>query len=270
MVTFGKLTDQYFAMCLIFISLKDNPNYKLIVAANRDEFYSRKTAPVHFWKDHPHVLAGRDLEAMGTWMGVNKKGNVSMVTNYRDMKNILPNAPSRGQLVSDYLIYQHEPQEYMKNVAAKGNKYNGFNLIVGTPEELVYYSNYKQGIEHIAPGVHGLSNHLLDTPWPKVRDGMKIVGPLMRSETVNAEALLDALYNAEPAADSELPDTGVGIERERLVSSMFIKGPTFGYGSRCSTVLMIDRDDQVFFRERVYDTATFTHTTQSFKFAIDQ
>ena len=155
-------------MCLIFFSLKNHPTYKLVIAANRDEFYQRKTEPASFWKDHPTILGGRDLEANGTWMAMNKEGKISLVTNYRDLSNINPKAPSRGQLVSDFLLNGISAEKYLAQVEKNGKAYNGFNLVVGSSDKLVYYSNYKNGVEEIPPGLHGLSNHLLNTPWPKV------------------------------------------------------------------------------------------------------
>lgn len=253
-------------MCLIFISLRNNPTYKLIVAANRDEFYNRKTAPAHFWEDHPGVLGGRDLEASGTWLGVNRNGRISMITNYRDLKNIKPQAPSRGKLVSEYLLRQGGPDEYLQGVAAEAPNYNGFNLIVGDTDALFYYSNYKNSIEPLSAGLHGLSNHLLNTPWPKVKKGLQKFQPLLNDTVVNPDHLLDALYDAEVAVDAELPDTGIGLERERLLSSMFIKSP--GYGSRSSTVVMVDNLNNVQFVERTYSLPSFEYTTRSFEFTI--
>src|SRR5688500_7150789 len=172
-------------MCLIFLSLNNHPAYKLIVAANRDEFYIRKTEPASFWKDHPNIVGGRDLEAMGTWMAMSKQGKISLVTNYRDISNINPNAPSRGQLVTDYLLSNPLPKDYLEQVESKGKLYNGFNLIVGSAQELYYYSNYKGGVEKIEPGLHGLSNHLLDTPWPKVTRGIEKMKALLLSNEVD-------------------------------------------------------------------------------------
>src|SRR5688572_20142048 len=160
-------------MCLIFFAVNQHPNYKLIVAANRDEFYARKTAPAHFWKDHPQILGGRDLEASGTWMAMNKKGKISLVTNYRDPANINPTAPSRGQLVADYLIHDDTPEAYMNKVSTVARQYNGFNLLIGYPDALWYLSNYGNGIQKLESGIYGLSNHLLDTPWPKMSRGKK-------------------------------------------------------------------------------------------------
>lgn len=253
-------------MCLIFISFRQHPTYKLIVAGNRDEFYDRKTAPASFWTDYPEVLAGRDLEAGGTWMGVNKTGHVSMLTNYRDPRNIDPRAPSRGQLVADFLKTDSGPEQYLHDLQNNGKTYNGFNLIVGNPESLWYYSNYKKGFEELSPGFYGISNHLLDTPWPKVVRGKAKIESVLRNAVIDPEEVLEILYDDERAREDQLPDTGLTPERELALSSMFIKTP--GYGSRCSTVVTIDRSGTVVFSERVYDLATFKFTTQTFRFIL--
>lgn len=253
-------------MCLIFLSYRNHQTYKLIIAANRDEFYQRKTAPASFWVDQPNILGGRDLEASGTWMAMNKNGKISMVTNYRDPLNINPNAPSRGQLVSDYLLNGFHPKEYLKSVEANGKAYNGFNLVVGSSDELFYYSNYKRAIEEIQPGLHGLSNQLLNAPWPKVIHGKEKMKVLLASAETDPIKLFDLLYDDSKAPDEKLPETGVGLERERMLSSMFIKSPN--YGTRCSTVVMIDHANNVYFSERVYDLNTFAYSSNVFKFKI--
>lgn len=253
-------------MCLIFFAFKKHPEYKLIVAANRDEFYQRKTAPADFWVDHPHILGGRDLEAGGTWLGISKKGTLSMVTNYRDPKNINPKAPSRGHLVSDFLEKETDAEAYMNTIASKGKLYNGFNLITGNFNDLWYYSNYQEGVHHLTEGVYGLSNHLLETPWPKVVRGKQKFAEVP-TQQVTPERLFDLLYDDTVADESTLPDTGIGLERERVLSSMFIKSP--GYGTRCSTVILVNQQNQVQFEERIYDTTTFNYTTKRFNFSID-
>jgi uncharacterized protein with NRDE domain len=254
-------------MCLIFLSLNHHPDYKLIVAANRDEFYARKTAPAHFWVDHPEILGGRDLEASGTWMAMNKKGKISLVTNYRDPAAINPNAPSRGQLVSDFLLYEDTPEQYLTKISERAAQYNGFNLLTGYANELWYLSNYRKGIQKLESGIHGLSNHLLDTPWPKVHRGKQKFAEVISKSSIEPETLFELLYDEQRADDQLLPDTGIGLERERALSSMFIK--TNGYGTRCSTVIMISRDDRVLFAERVFDLDTFAHRTSRFEFSIE-
>ena len=251
-------------MCLIFFSFNNHPAYKLIIAGNRDEFYSRKTAAANFWEDHPRILAGRDLEAGGTWMGITKTGKLSMLTNYRDPRNIDPTAPSRGHLVSDFLRETDSPETYIRQLETKGKAYNGFNLIVGNAEELWYYSNYKHGAEKLASGFYGISNHLLETPWPKVIRGKQKMEPALRKPTIDAEELFEILYDDQLATDDQLPDTGLSLDRERALSSTFIK--TDAYGSRCSTVILIDKNNRVEFSERMYNLETFEYTTQKFRF----
>jgi uncharacterized protein with NRDE domain len=253
-------------MCLIFFSLRNHPTYKLVVAANRDEFYSRRTAAAEFWPDQPDVLAGRDLEAGGTWMGISKTGRISLITNYRDPKNIDPHAPSRGQLVSDFLEGKESPKEYLERISQNGKRYNGYNLIVGNIDDLWYYSNYRDGVGEISQGLHGLSNHLLETPWPKVVRGKKKMDDLLRLPIIHPDQLFDLLFDDSIASDENLPDTGIGLERERALSSMFIKSP--GYGTRCSTVVLIDKKNNALFSERVFDLTTFQYSERKFEFSI--
>jgi len=253
-------------MCLIFAALKRHPRYKLIIAANRDEFYDRKTAAAGFWPDYPDILGGRDLEAGGTWLAVNKYGKIGMVTNFRDPKNINPAAPSRGALVTNYLLSPTTPFDYLEKVRIAGLRYNGFNLLIGGPDELAYFSNYGEGVTGLKEGVYGLSNHLLETPWPKVKRGKEQLLGLLERGLVNESSLFELLYDDLVAPDDLLPDTGIGLERERALSSMFIK--TSGYGTRCSTVILVDYDNQVRFSERIFNLQTFDHETRDFSFQI--
>lgn len=255
-------------MCLIFLALNHHPAYKLIVAANRDEFYARKTAPAHFWEDYPTILGGRDLEASGTWMAINKNGKIGLVTNYRDPAHINPTAPSRGQLVSDFLINNDSPEEYLKKVHAHASEYNGFNLLAGNPDELFYLSNYKSGIQKLESGIYGLSNHLLDTLWPKVEQGKDKFRRAISKSEVEPDVLFEMLYDEKRAEDKFLPDTGIGLERERALSSMFIK--TNGYGTRCSTVILIDQTNNVLYSERNYEIDTFNYITKKFQFRVTE
>lgn len=253
-------------MCLIFFSLNQHSNYKLILAGNRDEFYNRPTAPAAFWEDHPQILAGRDLEAMGTWLGMTRSGKISMLTNYRDPLNIDPQAPSRGQLVSNFLINNDPADVYLQRIAGNGKRYNGFNLVTGNTERLYYYSNYSTGIRELTQGFFGLSNHLLDTPWPKVVRGKNKFESALKEKRIRPDLLFSLLMDEDPAEDSMLPSTGLSYEREKALSSMFIK--TSGYGSRCSTVILLDRDNHVDFTERVFDLETFDYSTRSYNFEI--
>lgn len=253
-------------MCLIFLSLQQHPRYKLIVAANRDEFYARHTAPAEFWPDAPNVLGGRDLEAGGTWMAVNKQGKISMVTNYRDVANLKTVAPSRGHLVSDFLLNNDEPATYLQRLRPHAAQYNGFNLILGNADSLWYLSNYKEGLEEIKPGFHALSNHLLDSPWPKVVRGSEKMKPAFTRDEINVQEIFELLHDTETAPDDQLPNTGLPLDRERALSSMFIKTPN--YGSRSSTVLTVDHHGNLTFTERVYNLSTFQFEERTFSFAI--
>jgi uncharacterized protein with NRDE domain len=254
-------------MCLIFFSINRHPTYKLVIAANRDEFYNRKTAAAGFWEDHPHVLGGRDLEAYGTWMGITRGGKISMLTNYRDLRTLKPDAPSRGHLVADYLIKPVHPETYLAGIVPYAQQYNGFNLLVGDSDSLWYYSNFGDGIRQLTSGVFGLSNHLLDTPWPKVARGKTKFEMLLQQLTVHPNDLFNLLYDDQRADFAVLPDTGLPPEREHALSSMFIK--TDGYGSRCSTVVLVDHNGHVLFSERIYNWETFEFTTSTFEFDIE-
>jgi uncharacterized protein with NRDE domain len=248
-------------MCLIFVAINYHPVYKLVVAANRDEFYNRKTAAANYWPDHPNVLGGRDLQAGGTWMAMTKTGKISMLTNYRDPKNIRTDAPSRGFLVSDYLIHDVDAESYMKDLQPA--KYNGFNMIMGDINNLWYLSNYKDGITKLDNGLYGLSNHLLDSPWPKVVRGKEKLAPILGKSDLTTNELMEFLYDTEVATKG-LPNTGVSPELEKALSSMFIKTPN--YGSRCSTVVLVDKNNHIKFSERVYDLTTFNYTLSEYEF----
>jgi uncharacterized protein with NRDE domain len=253
-------------MCLIFIALKNHSRYKLIVAANRDEFYKRRTEPASFWKDHPEILAGRDLEASGTWLGMTKSGRICMVTNFRDLRNINPNAPSRGKLVTDFLLDKISAEAYLQKVETHAKKYNGFSLIAGTVDSLHYLSNYKDGLILLNSGLFGLSNHLLETPWPKVEKGKKEIQTLLKSQIIHAEDLFKVLSDESISADDLLPDTGVGLDLERTLSPAFIRSP--GYGTRSCTVILVNYQNRVLFHERVFAPETSTFSDHVFQYTI--
>ncbi len=255
-------------MCLIVFSYKQHPTYDLIFAANRDEAYARATKAAHFWKDHPQILAGKDLKAGGTWMGVTRNGYLSALTNYRDLSVTKENPPSRGHLVLDYLIEESDPEKYMKSVSKRAHLYNGFNLLAGTTDKLMYYSNQLSKARQLSPGLYGLSNHLLNTPWPKVEQARMDLQHAINREQITEEELFEILKNDTQAPDDALPDTGLPLELERAVSSVFIK--TRDYGTRGSTVLLIDKDGHVTFTERRYGPeGTDREETARFEFDIE-
>ncbi len=252
-------------MCLILLAHEAHPRYRLVVAANRDEFYARPTAPAAWWPDAPEVLAGRDLRGGGTWMGVTRGGRFAAVTNFRDAAPAAPDAPSRGHLVGAFLRGSDAPDAYLRALAARAGEYAGFNLLVGDGEELRYLGNRGGAERPLAPGVYGLSNALLDTPWPKVERGRAgLAAALAGGGEVDPEALFRVLWDAEPAPDARLPETGVGLERERMLSSPFIRGPE--YGTRASTVLLAGRDGRVRFVERTVTPGADGWTEAAYEF----
>jgi len=240
-------------MCLILFAYKIHPHYPLILASNRDEYYSRPTQTAHFWPDQPHVLAGRDERHGGTWLGVTKQGRFATITNYRQgMEKHNPNRPSRGQLVSDYMTSDWTAEEFLNDVHEKATEYEGFNLLLGDPDKLFCYSNKESVIHPIQPGLYGLSNHLLETPWPKVLKGKEGFHQILnQNQTKFVPSLFHLLNDQTKAPDHELPDTGVGLEWERVLSSIFVSSPE--YGTRSSTVLTFDKDHRVTFQEKSRD-----------------
>jgi uncharacterized protein with NRDE domain len=240
-------------MCVIFIANRSHPKYPFVALANRDEYYDRPTLAAAPWADEPTIFAGRDLVARGTWLGVADGGRFASVTNYRD-----PNGPvgdrSRGHMVSDFLRSNENAAEYINTITARADHYSGFNLIVGTftktDSELWYFSNHGGEPQKLGPGIYGLSNHLLSSTWPKVTRGLKAFSALITDEEIDPAACFELLSDETVAIDEELPDTGVGIERERILSPIFIKTPV--YGTRSSSVVTLDNEFRWEFREKVF------------------
>ncbi len=237
-------------MCLILFAYESHPKYKLVVAANRDEFYSRPTSPADFWQDKPEILAGRDLREGGTWMGITTNGRFAALTNYRDPSRNKKTAPSRGHLVQRFLDSTMTPSAYIDQIPDAGKEYNGFNLLIGEHDSLYYYSNREQILRPVSPGIHGLSNALLNDPWPKVIKGKQALEMALQHDEVKPEQLFAILVDQEPVEDQELPDTGVGLEMERGLAPAFVT--MSGYGTKTSTVILIDHSDQVRFWERSF------------------
>jgi uncharacterized protein with NRDE domain len=236
-------------MCLILFAYNCHPRYYLVVAANRDEYYDRPAKPAAFWPESPHLLAGRDLQQGGTWMGITATGRFAAVTNYRE-KDARPRELSRGQLVRKYLCGSESPMSYVNNLKDGGDGYNGFNILLGDTQCLYYYSNREKVLRRVEEGIHGLSNNLLNVPWPKVSKGTKALADCLQTGEEIKERLFAILGDKERPADHELPQTGVSLEWERVLSPAFIVSP--GYGTRCSTVLLIDRRGHVRFWERSF------------------
>lgn len=253
-------------MCLILFSWKNHDNYKLVLAANRDEFYARPTSAADFWKDHPDVLAGRDLQAGGTWLGLTKSGRFAAITNYRDPSIHKENAPSRGALTTDFLLGSETPGDYLKRISEEGDQYYGFNLLIGDQVELWYYSNMAGKPESLKPGSYGLSNALLETSWPKVGLGKKLFTESVNGNEPDQSKLLDALSNDSKPNDEDLPSTGIPYEWEKAISSIFIETET--YGTCCSTILLIDQENNARFVERSYPVGDRKSGTREYDLSL--
>lgn len=242
-------------MCLLVVAWMSHPRYRLVVAGNRDEFHDRPAAPLSWWNDTPGVLAGRDLRAGGTWLGISRSGRFGCLTNFRDAVTPPPvDAPSRGALVTDYLVSGVEPAAHLDRLHDDAPRYAGFNLLLGDHRALHYFSNVG-GAESraLAPGVYGLSNHRLDEPWPKLVRSRERIAALLAEDGPVAEVLFEVLRDdtEDPQgvrADSELP-----ADLECALTAAFVRHPR--YGTRSSTVLLVTRDGPGVVYERRYDAA---------------
>jgi uncharacterized protein with NRDE domain len=241
-------------MCLLVLAWQHHPRYRLLVAANRDEYHDRPAAPLAPWDDAPEILAGRDLQAGGAWLGIDRERRFGTVTNFRELRRPRRNAPSRGRLVPDFLRGAASPLEYVHGLETDAAGYSGFNLLVANARELVYASNRGDGFARaLSPGIHGLSNETLDAPWPKLmrvrRHFERIVA---RGDAVATGELFAVLADREPAgSDDELPATGLTLEWERLLSAPFVVNER--YGTRCSTIFALEHAGALTLAERRFD-----------------
>lgn len=241
-------------MCLAYLAISTLPEWPLLIAANRDEFHGRPTLVAAPWADHPDVFAGIDLRANGSWLGVTRTGRYALVTNYRDPSHQIENAPSRGDLVREFLTGHEAPSIYAARIHAAQAAYNGFNLIVGNATEAFYVGNRASQAQavRLGPGRYMLSNHLLDTPWPKaerLRRTLDGLPPKQLDQSLSP--LFELLKDTTPADDGDLPQTGLSLDRERLLSSPFIVSPD--YGTRCSTIIAIHETGRAIMSEVSYD-----------------
>ncbi len=254
-------------MCLILFAHRAVPRYALVLAANRDEFFARPTEPANYWTEAPQVLAGRDLEKGGTWMGVTRDGRWAAVTNYRDGTRPETGSRSRGELVARYLLDKWSAAAYAAAVACAGGEYHGFNLLVGDAEGVHYVSNRGAQPQPLEPGIYGLSNHLLNTPWPKVERGKRELEALLRGNLQDPTGpLLTLLADRRPAPAEALPETGVSREWEKLLSSAFIRAP--GYGTRASSVLLIEHGGEASLHERSFGANAESPEDRRFRFTV--
>jgi uncharacterized protein with NRDE domain len=238
-------------MCLILFSYDTHSFYRMVLAANRDEYYNRPTAPVAFLDNAPDVLGGLDLKHNGMWLGITRTGRLAAITNFRDPDADMPDAPSRGFLVKEFLLGKESPRRYLQQIKSVGDQYNGFNLLVGDRTELFYYSNRGNRIQKIKPGIYGLSNHLMDTPWPKIVKGKGALKRLLgNNEKVNTEDIFTLLEDGAIPPDDLLPDTGVDLDWERTLSPLFITSEI--YGTRSSSIVLIQKGGETTFMERTF------------------
>jgi len=254
-------------MCLVLLAWDSHPDYRLVVGANRDEFYARPTAPANWWEDAPNVLAGRDLRVGGTWAGVTRSGRFAAVTNVREPQAYREGAPSRGFLVANFLVSRAPSLGYAAGLMPIAPSFNGFNLLLFDGTSLVWTSNRASGARTLPPGVYGLSNAVLDTPWPKVVNGKADLRDALAAPVDELESRIFAsLARRDPAPEGQLPATGIDPDRERALSSAFITTPE--YGTRSSTVILIARDGRVTFVERTTPldgTQDFTEVRHEFR-----
>ena len=239
-------------MCLIVFAWQVIPGTPLIAAGNRDEFYDRPASAADWWQDYPNVYAGRDLKGGGTWMGITRDGRFATITNVRAPAETRTDAPSRGRLVADFLAGGASPAQYIEQIAADASQYNGFNLIVGDREQLIWFSNRAGDDERngkpLAPGVYGLSNAGLDASWPKVVRTKSQFASLL-CQCAPEDAFFEMLSDTTRASDCRLPKTGVSIELERMLSAVYIESPD--YGTRASTVVKLAANDEPLLYERL-------------------
>lgn len=239
-------------MCLILFALQQHEDHPLVVIANRDEFYARPTETAHWWTDTPGIFAGRDLEAQGTWMGVNRNGRFAAVTNVRQPGNASPAKLSRGKLTSNYLASNEPAETFLRGIESTAGDYAGFNLLVGDSSGLYFYSNRHAGIHRIPPGIYGVSNGLFDEAWPKLTSGKLALASAVKTGLDN-DVLMQILTDHTIAEDEVLPKTGVTLDIERMLSSRFIRSDE--YGTRACSIVKYDRRQQIEFVEQNYNEA---------------
>lgn len=239
-------------MCLIVFAWQVIPGTPLIAAGNRDEFYDRPATPADWWQDYPHVYAGRDLKGGGTWIGVTRDGRFAAITNVRAPSEMRADAPTRGGLVADYLTGDFTPAQYVARIAPDAARFNGFNLLVGDREQLIWYSNRAEDDERngkpLAAGVYGLSNAGLDCCWPKVVRTKAQFASLL-CQAAPEDAFFEMLTDTTTASDCRLPQTGVSLELERMLSAVYIESDN--YGTRASTVVKLAANDEPLLCERM-------------------
>jgi len=243
-------------MCLIFFAYQAHPQYDLILASNRDEFLNRPTKEAFWWPTSIPVLAGQDLQAGGTWLGINSQNKLAALTNYRDSQKKKEKSLSRGRIINDFLLSQETASSFLDKLILQVEKYNHFNLLLKDADNFFYFSSLKKEKVFLKKGIYGLSNAFLDTPWPKVEKGKKLFREKIKisdPEMLFAE-LFNLLHNQQKPPEEDLPQTGVGLEWEQILAPIFIDHPV--YGTKSSAVILVDKKKQVFFREKTFNLSS--------------
>ena len=258
-------------MCLITFAYNYHPNYPLVLVANRDEFHHRPTQAMHYWPDNPDILAGRDSHAGGTWLGLTRQGKVAALTNYREPdKQKYPY--SRGDLVKDFLNSDVDPIAFLSNLLCDAHMYAGFNLLIGNDTGLYYTTNRLEADKlhwrPLGPGLYGLCNHVLDTPWPKVQKAKQRLAEVLAGEQIHSRQLMPVMTDTHCPPDDELPDTGWGIEWERVLGP--IKVDNTVYGTRSSCALLVDTQDRCQVVEHGFNRTGQLHHHEHFQLQFDR
>jgi len=254
-------------MCLIVFAVNSHPYYKLILLANRDEFFNRETVEAHFWNDHPNVIGGIDKKAGGTWLGITTAGKIAAITNFREGFRENNNLISRGNLTKDFLISNFNNESYLEFLEANKARYNEYNLIYGNVDKLSYYSNKGKKIDQIGKGIFGLSNNFLNVPWYKVERSKRLLSELLKDKDIIEEDLLSMMKDSSCPTDKDLPDTGIGLNYERLLSSMYISLPD--YGTRSTSLITVNYNNLCSFTERIYKHSDNSHRDINFIFELE-
>lgn len=237
-------------MCTLFIAVNQHTDYQIILIENRDEFYKRKSIAAHWWQN-PEILAGKDLEKQGTWLGINKQGDFAVVTNYRDFKLPMFGEKSRGDLVPFTLSPENDSQNIIAFLQERSTNSAPFNFLFSKDNQVYYFSSVKQELQLLADGIYGLSNAYLDTPWFKITTGKQHFTQIINRPILEKEALFKLMHTEQKAADDQLPKTGLPYDKEKLVSSLFIKSAD--YGTICTTLFTKSAKNKIYFEERRVD-----------------
>jgi uncharacterized protein with NRDE domain len=253
-------------MCLVAISWQNHPEYPLIISANRDEFFERPTAAMHRWESG--FYGGKDLRSGGTWLGFHPNGRWSLLTNYRDFTQTGKAEISRGKLVQDFVEGQSRPEEYLRKIQSEMDRYDGFNLLVSDGDQLFYLSNFGEKIEKIPPGIHGLSNGLINDPWPKIELAKMQLAEILQAE-ISEGKLLEILKSTKKHSLESLPKTGVPSEMEIGLSSQLIRLGE-NYGTVSSTSVLQHKSGLTHIKERTFQWDFTQFEDRDFSFQLNE